>query len=320
MLQAASSSWRQELQPYDASSGEEQTMPSRNTRGRFTSIQGSPATPTETRGRNHRQSVVIPDDYPSLLRGAQGNIIWKEGETAENAVGVANIATAAINILRHLINAEGALVEEDFQRVKEFVNFVNEDDLKRHVQELTPLQQATPQRRLTSTFLSEESAEAPVQRRLFGLTPTPAKRKKPRLLEELEQESDAHAEDRQSSLFRELQAEAESESETEDAGRVQGRAREQSEMPYILEDCWEVAGELIQVSVLYANGQALPLQDTDVAKLLGKFHEAVIKEGRINVTLAKSMGMLGIPAAAVLRLDPAVAFLTGEGVGCFFKV
>lgn len=195
MLQAASSSWRQELQPYDASSGEEQTMPSRNTRGRFTSIQGSPATPTETRGRNHRQSVVIPDDYPSLLRGAQGNIIWKEGETAENAVGVANIATAAINILRHLINAEGALVEEDFQRVKEFVNFVNEDDLKRHVQELTPLQQATPQRRLTSTFLSEESAEAPVQRRLFGLTPTPAKRKKPRLLEELEQESDAHAED-----------------------------------------------------------------------------------------------------------------------------
>lgn len=33
----------------------------------------------------------------------------------------------------------------------------------------------------------------------------------------------------------------------------------------------------------------------------------------MNVTLAKSMNMLGIPAAAILRPGPAVAYLTGEG-------
>ncbi|KAK4080635.1 hypothetical protein Trihar35433_1740 [Trichoderma harzianum] len=138
----------------------------------------------------------------------------------------------------------------------------------------------------------EEVAPLPVQRRLLEEASTPS-RKRP------------------SSLFQELQAE--DDSEHEDAGRVRGQAREQFEMPYILEDCWEVAGESIPVSVLYANGQALPLRDTNVAKLLGRFHEAVIKEGQMNVTLAKSMNMLGIPAAAILRPGPAVAYLTGEG-------
>ncbi|KAK0763873.1 hypothetical protein N5P37_003263 [Trichoderma harzianum] len=156
------------------------------------------------------------------------------------------------------------------------------------------VQGENPSGGLRNTWLEEEeeAASPPVQRRLFGGATTPS-RKRP------------------SSLLQELQAE--DESEHEDAGRVRGQAREQFEMPYILEDCWEVAGEKIRVSVLYANGQALPLRDTDVAKLLGKFHEAVIKEGKMNVTLAKSMGMLGIPAAAILRMDPAVVYLTGEG-------
>ncbi|KAM6481514.1 hypothetical protein HDV62DRAFT_85631 [Trichoderma sp. SZMC 28011] len=156
------------------------------------------------------------------------------------------------------------------------------------------VQGGNPSGGLRNRWLEEEqeAAPLPVQRRLFGEASTPS-RKRP------------------SSLLQELQAE--DESEHEDAGRVRGNARDQSEMPYILEDCWEVAGESIPVSVLCANGQALPLRDTDVAKLLGKFHEAVIKESQMNVTLAKSMNMLGIPAAAILRPGPAVAYLTGEG-------
>ncbi|OPB38619.1 hypothetical protein A0O28_0017250 [Trichoderma guizhouense] len=156
------------------------------------------------------------------------------------------------------------------------------------------VQGGNPSGGLRNRWLEEEqeAAPLPVQRRLFEEATT-SSRKRP------------------SSLFQELQAE--DESEHENAGRVRGQAREQFEIPYILEDCWEVAGESIPVSVLYANGQALPLRDTNVAKLLGKFHEAVIKEGQMNVTLAKSMNMLGIPAAAILRPGPAVAYLTGQG-------
>ncbi|KAL6836139.1 hypothetical protein J3E69DRAFT_320597 [Trichoderma sp. SZMC 28015] len=156
------------------------------------------------------------------------------------------------------------------------------------------VQGGNPSGGLRNRWLEEEqeAVPLPVQRRLFGEASTPSRK-------------------RQSSLFQELQAEDESEHEV--AGGVRGNAREQSEMPYILEDCWEVAGESIPVSVLYANGQALPLRDTNVAKLLGRFHEAVIKEGQMNITLAKSMNMLGIPAAAILRPGPAVAYLTGQG-------
>ncbi|KAL6836142.1 hypothetical protein J3E69DRAFT_320602 [Trichoderma sp. SZMC 28015] len=210
-------------------------MPARNTRGRFTSIQGSPATPTVPR---RRQPIATSDDYPSLLKGAQGNIVWKEGEVTQNSVGMTNVAKAAVRILRHLVNAEGALDEEDFQQIKEFVDFIDDDNIEKHLQELLPPQHSTPQGRLMGTFLSQESTETSVQRRLFNLTPTPNQRKKPRLLEELE---------------------AESNSDSENLHQVKGKAREQAELPCIIRDQREVDGERIIVRMLqYTAGQTLP--------------------------------------------------------------
>ncbi|QYS93247.1 hypothetical protein H0G86_000632 [Trichoderma simmonsii] len=265
-------------------------MPSRNTRGRFTSIQGSPATLTVPQRRN-RQPVATSDEYPNLLKGAQGNIVWKEGEVIQNSVEMTNVAKAAVNILRHLVNAEGALDEEDFQQIKEFVDFINDDAIEKHLQELLPQQHSTPQGRLTSAFL-QDSTES-VQRRLFNRTPTPNQRKKPRLLEELEAESDSAPED-----SRQLS---------------KAKAREQAELPYIIRDEWDVDGERMIVYVLYAAGQALPVHDGEVAELLGKFHESVIAETNTNLSLSSSMALLGIPASSVLRTDPSVICLTGEG-------
>ncbi|QYS93246.1 hypothetical protein H0G86_000631 [Trichoderma simmonsii] len=224
-----------------------------------------------------------------------GNMAWKDGKAEANTAGVAYIATAAMNALRHVVENGGTIEGRDLEIAQELVDYVSAQDLEQFRIHLSNfVQGGNPSGGLRNRWLEEEeeAASPPVQRRLFGEATTPS-RKRP------------------SSLFQELQAE--DESEPEDAGRVRGQAREQSEMPYILEDCWEVAGESIPVSVLYANGQALPLRDTNVAKLLVRFHEAVIKEGQMNVTLAKSMNMLGIPAAAILRPGPAVAYLTGEG-------
>lgn len=203
-----------------------------------------------------------------------------------------NVAKAAVNILRHLVNAEGALDEEDFQQIKEFVDFINDDDMEKHLQELLPQQHSTPQGRLTSAFL-QDSTERSVQRRLFNLTPTPNQRKKPRLLEELEAESDSAPEDSHQSS--------------------KAKAREQAELPYIIRDEWDVDGERIVVYVLYAAGQALPVHDGEVAGLLGKFHESVITETNTNFSLSSSMALLGIPASSILRTDPSVICLTGEG-------
>ncbi|KAF3068883.1 hypothetical protein CFAM422_007614 [Trichoderma lentiforme] len=226
------------------------------------------------------------------LKGAQGNSVWKEGEIVQNAVGITNVAKAAVNTLRHLVNAEGALDEEDFQQIKEFVEFINEDDMQKHLQELLPQQHSTPQGRLTSAFL-QDSTERSVQRRLFNLTPTPNQRKKPRLLEELEAESD---------------------SAPEDSHQIsKAKAREQSKLPYIIRNEWDVDGERIVVYVLYAAGQALPVHDGEVAGLLGKFHESVITETNTNFSLSSSMALLGIPASLVLRTDPSVICLAGEG-------
>ncbi|KAM6481513.1 hypothetical protein HDV62DRAFT_398225 [Trichoderma sp. SZMC 28011] len=263
-------------------------MPARNTRGRFTSVQGSPATPTVPQ-RRPRQPAATSVEYPNLLKGAQGNIVWKESEVTQNSVGMTNVAKAAVRILRHLVNAEGALDEEDFQQIKEFVDFIDDDDMEKHLQELLAQQHSTPQGRLTSAFL-QDSTES-VQRRLFNLTPTPNQRKKPRLLEELEAESDSPEDSRQSS---------------------KPKAREQAELPYIIRDEWDVDGEWIAVYVLYAAGQALPVHDGEVAGLLGKFHESVITEINTNFSLSSSMALLGIPASSVLRTDPSVICLTGE--------
>ncbi|KAJ4865183.1 hypothetical protein T069G_01713 [Trichoderma breve] len=311
--------WVEFAQPDEASSSGEDQMTPRNPEGRFitmkrqqaatpaargtgargrgrvTRSQATPSRPaSSSTGRNRRQAIVVEDqERPYLLQGAVGNMVWKEGEAEANASGVSYIATAAMNALRHIVRNGGTIEGRDLELAQELVEYINEDNMEQfRIQLGNVVQGETPSGGLRNSWLEEEEevAPLPVQRRLFGEASTPS-RKRP------------------SSLLQELQAD--DESDTEDAGRVQGNAREQSEMPYILEDCWEVAGEKIHVSVLYANGQALPLRDTNVAKLLGKFHEAVIKEGKINVTLAKSMGMLGIPA--VLRMDPAAIYLTGEG-------
>ncbi|KAL6830196.1 hypothetical protein V8C40DRAFT_273832 [Trichoderma camerunense] len=234
-------------------------------------------------------TVDINSYYTSYIESTE------EGEADANASGVSYIATAAMNTVRHLVQNGGILEGRDLQLAQELVDYISEDNMEQfRIQLGNVVQGDTPSGGLRNSWLEEEeeAASPSVQRILFGEATTSSRKRPSSLLQELE---------------------AEDEPEPEDAGRVRGQAREQSEMPYILEDLWEVAGEMIQVSVLYANGQALPLRDTDVAKLLGKFHEAVIKEGRVNVTLAKSMGMLGIPAAAILRTDPAMVFLTGEG-------
>ncbi|OPB38618.1 hypothetical protein A0O28_0017240 [Trichoderma guizhouense] len=266
-------------------------MPARNTRGRFTSVQGSPATPTVPQ-RRPRQPAATSVEYPNLLKGAQGNIVWKEGEVTQNSVGMTNVAKAAVSILRHLVNTEGALDEEDFQQIKEFVDFIDDDDMEKHLQELLPQQHSTPQGRLTSTFL-RDSTETSVQRRLFNLTPTPDQRKKPRLLEELKAESDSAPEDSHQSS--------------------KAKAREQAELPSIIRDEWDVDSKRIVVYVLYAAGQALPVHDGEVAGLLGKFHKSVITKTNTNFSLSSSMALLGIPASSVLRTDPSVICLTGEG-------
>ncbi|KAL5083109.1 hypothetical protein Trisim1_002169 [Trichoderma cf. simile WF8] len=224
-----------------------------------------------------------------------GNMTWKDGKAEANAAGVAYIASVAMNALRHVVENGSTIEGRDLEIAQESVDYVSAENMEQFRIYLGNfVQGGNPSGGLRNRWLEEEEevAPLPVQRRLFGEASTPSRK-------------------RQSRLFQELQAEDESEHEV--AGRVRGNAREQSEMPYILEDCWEVAGESIPVSVLYANGQALPLRDTNVAKLLGRFHEAVTKEGQMNVTLAKSMNMLGIPAAAILRPGPAVAYLTGEG-------
>ncbi|PNP49484.1 hypothetical protein THARTR1_09806 [Trichoderma harzianum] len=222
-------------------------------------------------GRNRRQAIVVEDqERPYLLQGAIGNMVWKDGETEANAAGVAYIATAAMNALRHVVQNKGRIEGRDLEIAQGLVDYISVEDMDQFCIQLgNVVQGGNPSGGLRNSWLEEEQEAAPLA--------------------------------------------TEDESDPEDAGRVGGNAREQAELPYILEDCWDIAGESIPVSVLYANGQALPLRDSNVAKLLGKFHEAVIKEGRMNVTLAKSMNMLGIPAAAILRTDPAITYLTGEG-------
>ncbi|KAL6830193.1 hypothetical protein V8C40DRAFT_179806 [Trichoderma camerunense] len=152
--------------------------------------------------------------------------------------------------------------------------------MEKHLQGLLPQQKSTPQGRLTSTFL-QESTETSVQRRLFNLTPTPNQRKKPRLLEELEAESD---------------------SALEDSHQAKAKAREQAELPYIIRDQWDIDGERITVYVLYAAGQALPFHNGEVvAGLLGKLHEPVIAESNTGMSLSSSMALLGIPANSILK-------------------
>ncbi|UKZ74198.1 hypothetical protein TrVFT333_001857 [Trichoderma virens FT-333] len=166
------------------------------------------------------------------------------------------------------------------------------------MEELTSLtQQSTPQGRLRSSFITEEEEEAtatplPVQRKLFPVATTPAKRKQSRLLQELEEES---------------------ESEKEEVGRVKGKAREQAELPYVISDEWNIGGKTVTAFVLYAGNQAIPVLNMEVAALLGKLYESVIHESKTNVSLSTSMSLLDIPANTVLRMDPMVMCLTGEG-------
>ncbi|KAL6790510.1 hypothetical protein J3E68DRAFT_429144 [Trichoderma sp. SZMC 28012] len=248
---------------------------------------------TMPRSQDQETGLDNVTEAPRVERSV-GNMAWKDGKAEANTAGVAYIATAAMNALRHVVENGDTIEGRDLEIAQESVDYVSAENMEQFRIYLGNfVQGGNPSGGLRNRWLEEEEevAPLPVQRRLFGEASTPSRK-------------------RQSSLFQELQAEDESEHEV--AGRVRGNAREQSEMPYILEDCWEVAGESIPVSVLYANGQALPLRDTNVAKLLGRFHEAVIKEGQMNVTLAKSMNMLGIPAAAILRPGPAVAYLTGQ--------
>lgn len=126
-----------------------------------------------------------------------------------------------------------------------------------------------------------------MQRKLFPVATTPAKRKQSRLLQELEEES-----------------ESESESEKEEVGRVKGKAREQAELPYVISDEWNIGGKTVTAFVLYAGNQAIPVLNVEVAALLGKFHESVIHESKTNVSLSTSMSLLGIPANTVLTNGP----------------
>ncbi|KAL7804599.1 hypothetical protein V8C43DRAFT_320918 [Trichoderma afarasin] len=114
-----------------------------------------------TRGRN-RQPAATSDEYPNLLKGTQGNIVWKEGEVIQNSVGMTNVAKAAVNILRHLVNAEGAIDEEDFQQIKQFRRLFNLTP--------TPNQRKKPRLRLIDELEAEEDSDLDVGRRATRLS------------------------------------------------------------------------------------------------------------------------------------------------------
>lgn len=76
-------------------------------------------------------------NLPVLLRGAEGNLEWKEGEFDKNCAGVASIAVAAINGLNLIVKSGGKPNERDFNLLKELVDFIPQETMDSFLQGFT---------------------------------------------------------------------------------------------------------------------------------------------------------------------------------------
>ncbi|KAL6790504.1 hypothetical protein J3E68DRAFT_429138 [Trichoderma sp. SZMC 28012] len=135
-------------------------------------------------------------NVPYLLQGAEGNMIWEDGQTIENATGAAAIGFAAINALDCIAKNEGKVTDRDLGLIKELVNFIQPDTMnsfRKGFREL--LQQATPPGGLSNSFLpkDEGTRSQPVKHGLFPKVEAESPRKRSRLWEGLKVEEDTES-------------------------------------------------------------------------------------------------------------------------------
>ncbi|KKO98436.1 hypothetical protein THAR02_09463 [Trichoderma harzianum] len=96
-------------------------------------------------------------NVPYLLQGAEGNLVWKDGEIMENAAGAAAIGFASISVLDSIAKNEGNITVRDLGLIKELVKFIQPDTMnsfRKGFKELS--QQPTPSGGLSNPFLPKE--------------------------------------------------------------------------------------------------------------------------------------------------------------------
>ncbi|KAF3068743.1 hypothetical protein CFAM422_007620 [Trichoderma lentiforme] len=123
-------------------------------------------------------------NVPYLLQGAEGNLIWKDGEVMENAAGAAAIGFASISVLDSIANNEGNITVRDLGLIKELVKFIRPETMnsfRKGFKELS--QQPTPSGGLSNPFLPKEEGtqSQPVEHSPAGkVTAEPPKKRNPR--------------------------------------------------------------------------------------------------------------------------------------------
>lgn len=71
------------------------------------------------------QKATLPEDErPICLKGAPGNLKWKEGAYFENAMGAAGIAFVATHMLRDLLYSPEQMTVSDIDQMKNFLRYV----------------------------------------------------------------------------------------------------------------------------------------------------------------------------------------------------
>ncbi|KAL7953669.1 hypothetical protein V8C34DRAFT_296409 [Trichoderma compactum] len=154
-------------------------------RGRLTRSLATTSRPaSSSTGQNRRQAIVVEDDErPYLLQGAVGNMTWKDGETAANAAGIAYIATAAMNALRHVVQNEGRIEGRDLEVVRKLVDHISAEDMEQfRIQLGNVVQGENPSGGLRNSWLEEEqeAAPLPVQRPLSAYAYNPSRKRRSR--------------------------------------------------------------------------------------------------------------------------------------------
>lgn len=112
----------------------------RNSRGRFTAIRDSQKAITPSSNRRqamneplkpagspqHQRRLATTENVPYMLQGEEGNLQWKDGGFAENAVGSASIAATTLVMFRHIVQNNGTITEGNLQTIQELVAFIPE--------------------------------------------------------------------------------------------------------------------------------------------------------------------------------------------------
>ncbi|KAK4077433.1 uncharacterized protein Triagg1_3765 [Trichoderma aggressivum f. europaeum] len=196
-------SWVEFPQPEETSPGEEEHVTNRkpqrvfiakkrqesnNTptgQERVTRPQATASKPASSRsGSSRRQAIVVEDEErPYLLQGAVGNMAWKDGESAANASGVAYIATAAMNTLRHVVQNEGRIEGRDLEIAQELVDYISAEDMEQfRIQLRNVVQRDNSSGGLRNSWLEEEQQEAPLslQRTLSAYAYNPSRKRRSR--------------------------------------------------------------------------------------------------------------------------------------------